>query len=54
MPSGKPLRIGQQHQSGIRPTDVKGINGAIPLTKITYVDIALMAGVSKDVCRLSL
>ena len=54
MPRGKPLRAGQSHISGIRPTDIKGISGAIPLTKVTYVDIGIMAGVPKDVCRLSL
>ena len=54
LPRGKPLRAGVSHSSGIRPTELKGVNGAIPLTKATFVDIALMASVPKDVCRVSL
>jgi len=51
--SGVVLKSGISHNRGaqVRPLELKGASGIIPMIKINYVEVASFCGLSKDECR---
>ena len=45
------LRSGICVGDAIRPMGLKGVSGIIPKVKINYFEVAMLCGLSKDVCR---
>ena len=51
--SGMTLKTGISHNRGaqLRPMELKGASGIIPLVKINYVEVGLFSQLDKDSCR---
>lgn len=47
------LKTGISHNRGaqIRPMELKGASGIIPLVKINYIEVGMFCGQTKDECR---